>query len=49
MAKDVVVSIGCTDYQPEEDRNLQAIFQRADALMYEHKKQLKIMGAATRL
>lgn len=48
-AQDVVVSVGCTDYQPGEDQNLKMLFERADALMYEHKKQLKEMGAATRL
>ena len=48
-SKDVVISIGCTDYDPLKDQHVHSIFERADALMYEHKKQLKSKGAATRL
>ncbi|MBR4760161.1 MAG: GGDEF domain-containing protein, partial [Lachnospiraceae bacterium] len=43
----VVVSIGPATLQPG-DRTLRDIFERADQLMYERKKQLKAMGAKTR-
>ena len=43
----VVVSIGHSDLQPG-DRTLRDVFERADQLMYERKKQLKAMGAKTR-
>ena len=45
---EVVVSGGLSDYKPGEDTNFHAVFERADALMYEEKKLLKGMGAATR-
>ena len=45
---DVVVSGGCSDYIPGEDRELHAVFERADALMYAEKKELKALGAKTR-
>ena len=43
-----VVSIGCTDYRPDEDRQLGDLFIRADKEMYENKMQLKKQGAITR-
>ena len=45
---EVVVSGGLSDYAPEEDSCFHDVFERADALMYEEKKLLKGMGAATR-
>ena len=46
---EVVVSAGISDYEPGATKNLKSIFEKADALMYEEKKLLKEMGAATRL
>ena len=43
----VVVSIGHSCLQ-NSDRNLRDIFERADQLMYERKKELKSMGSKTR-
>ncbi len=43
----VVVSIGCSTLQPG-DEQLHDIFERADHIMYERKKELKSMGARTR-
>ncbi len=44
---EVVVSIGYSTLQPE-DEQLHDIFERADHLMYDRKKELKSMGARTR-
>ncbi|MBQ8092331.1 MAG: amino acid permease [Clostridia bacterium] len=44
----VVASLGMADYAPATDNTFHAVFTRADALMYERKKQLKAMGAVTR-
>ncbi len=44
----VVVSIGAAEYKPEHDMNVQSVFGRADARMYERKRQLKSMGANVR-
>ena len=43
----VVVSIGCATLQPD-DEQLHDLFERADHMMYDRKKQLKSMGARTR-
>ena len=43
----VVISIGCSVLHPE-DEQLHDIFERADHIMYERKKELKSMGARTR-
>ena len=43
----VVVASGCTDRRPG-DLRLGDLFERADAEMYENKKHLKQLGAATR-
>ncbi len=45
---DVVISAGCSDYRPGEDRSLKDVFQRSDAAMYENKMWLKSLGAVTR-
>ena len=45
---EVVVSGGLADFDAGADRNLHAVFERADALMYKEKKLLKSMGARTR-
>ena len=42
----VVVSIGYA-VLGKDDRNLRAVFDRADHMMYERKKELKSMGAVT--
>lgn len=44
----VVVAGGLSVFKPGVDRNFQAVFERADKLMYEEKKSLKINGAITR-
>ena len=44
----VVASLGMAEYRPGIDNTFHAVFTRADALMYERKKQLKAMGAKTR-
>ncbi len=43
----VVVSIGYASLNPD-DRQLRDVFERADQMMYERKKELKAMGAQTR-
>ena len=43
----VVVSIGYSTLQPG-DEQLHDIFERADHMMYDRKKELKSMGARTR-
>ncbi len=43
-----VVSAGCSEYHPGEDTGAHAVFERADALMYEEKQRLKGLGAVTR-
>ena len=45
---EVVISIGRADFKPGADNTFHAVFERADYLMYERKKQLKAMGAVTR-
>ncbi|MBO4432095.1 MAG: amino acid permease [Clostridia bacterium] len=44
----VVVSLGISLFDKEKDKDSQSVFERADALMYERKTQLKEMGAKTR-
>jgi len=44
----VVISLGLAEYNSETDKNIHDVFKRADALMYERKKQLKSMGAVIR-
>ena len=43
-----VVSGGLSGYRPAEDERLRDLFQRADERMYQEKKLLKSLGAATR-
>lgn len=43
-----VVSEGVAEYKEGVDKRVQLVFERADALMYERKMQLKAMGANTR-
>ena len=45
--KEVVISIGYSVLTPG-DRQLRDIFERADQMMYQRKKELKEMGAPTR-
>lgn len=45
----VVVSGGLAEYAPGQTPNCHAVFEAADARMYEEKKLLKSLGAATRL
>ena len=42
-----VVSGGISDYEPGVSESLKSVFEKADLLMYEEKKLLKSMGAAT--
>ena len=44
----VVVAAGISDYVPERDGSVHAVFERADNLMYTRKQQLKSMGARSR-
>lgn len=44
-----VVSAGLAEYTPGSVENLHAVFEQADARMYEEKKLLKSLGASTRL
>ena len=44
----VVVSVGVSAYEPISDRSVHAIFERADALMYKRKLELKAKGARVR-
>ena len=46
--KEVVISGGMSDYEPETDTSFHDVFERADSLMYEEKKLLKGMGAISR-
>jgi len=43
-----VISVGLSLFRKGEDINTHAVFERADAAMYERKKQLKEMGARVR-
>lgn len=45
----VVVAVGYSDYIPGRDKTLKEVFDRADAQMYQKKKELKEKGAVTRL
>ena len=44
----VVVSAGMSDYAAGADDAVHAVFERADAIMYERKQALKAKGATTR-
>ncbi len=44
----VIVSVGISDYIEGKDTEVRNVFERADELMYQRKKQLKAMGAITR-
>ncbi|HAM15714.1 MAG TPA: hypothetical protein DCP91_07635 [Eggerthellaceae bacterium] len=44
----VVISAGYSDHTPGSNETFHAVFERADALMYERKNQLKSQGAITR-
>jgi len=45
---EVVVSAGMSEFIPGTDHKLQQIFERADAIMYQRKEELKAMGAPVR-
>ena len=45
---EAVISAGMSEFRPGEDGKIHAVFERADALMYQRKKELKAMGARTR-
>ena len=47
-AGEVVIACGMADFDADRDVTMHDTFMRADALMYERKKQLKSMGAVTR-
>lgn len=40
-AGEVVIACGMSDYRPLEDRDVTAVFARADAMMYDNKEKLK--------
>lgn len=44
----VVISLGMSDFVSGTDNKFHSVFERADVLMYERKKELKSMGSATR-
>ena len=48
LSEKVVVSAGLSDFRAGEDSLLHDVFERADARMYQRKKELKDMGARTR-
>ena len=37
----VTIAAGCAVYDPENDRNVRAVFERADQIMYDCKKNMK--------
>ena len=41
---DVVIACGAADYEPGTDTGIEAVFERADAVMYENKAALKAAG-----
>ena len=43
-----VLSAGISVFVPGDDDRMRSVFVRADALMYERKKELKAKGAKTR-
>ena len=45
---DAVVSGGMSEFIRGQDENIHAVFERADADMYEEKMRLKELGARTR-
>ena len=38
-----VIAIGISEYDPKNDRRVTDVFEHADNLMYENKKELKAM------
>ncbi|MBR5926716.1 MAG: amino acid permease, partial [Firmicutes bacterium] len=46
--ENAVVAAGISEYVPGSDKDVHAIFERADKLMYEDKMRLKGLGAKTR-
>ena len=45
---EVIVAGGSSDYLPGEDADIHDVFERADGLMYQKKKELKGMGSPGR-
>ena len=45
---EAVIAAALSDYTADTDKDFHAVFERADGLMYERKKQLKQLGAVTR-
>ncbi|MBQ9062722.1 MAG: amino acid permease [Eubacterium sp.] len=45
---EVVISAGMSDYREAADQKIHQVFERADALMYLRKKELKAKGAPVR-
>ena len=43
-----VVAFGCSRFNPQQDRKIRTVFERADAMMYKEKTLLKNMGAGDR-
>ena len=44
----VIVSAGCSEFEPQEDKNFVDVFKRADSNMYRRKKYLKDLEAEIR-
>lgn len=42
---DVVVAVGMADYEPDFDRTVLDVFNKADILMYENKRELKSLSS----
>lgn len=45
--KGAVVAFGCSRFNPHLDTNIQMVFERADAMMYQEKKLLKSLGKSS--
>ena len=43
-----VAALGMAEFRPDEDHSFRSVFERADQHMYEHKKELKALGADVR-
>ena len=44
----IVVAFGCSSFIPRQDKSIQTVFERADAMMYQEKSLLKSIGTSTK-
>ena len=44
----IVIACGASDYIAGQDARMKNVMERADTMMYQHKKELKAIGAVTR-